>query len=268
MSLQSDINTWQSGYDNSGITSLSGTNYIGSILDVSGVYYQGGNIYDPSSSAAYGIYDFNWYAGQGVNSTTQEGSKYVLYSENGFSWDTDDDDDDGSYEFVTTGSLDTLYLGTAADTAASPLEATLTEFSLYSPLLVIENFDVVVDTVASNVFGVTDGNDDIDITATGTAEDGTSIDIEDLMSNPSYYESVTLNSAIIYDLAFDTSAESMQTFEWVLDQYLESIGSDITDSYTDIDTALTAAGDGVTIDYYDYTAYYGDGDADVADDVA
>jgi len=61
-----------------------------------------------------------------------------------------------------------------------------------------------------------------------------------------------LNSTVLYSLAFDNT--SVQAFEWVLDKYLESLGSDITDSFDDIANAL--AGTGVEIYYYDGSGFF------------
>jgi len=245
-SLQNAVNDWRAGYDNTGANINHDPAYIGSILDVNGNYYTGGDIYDPSASPDYKIYDFNWYAGQGVNpdNTSAGGSKFVVNSEGGFSWNTTFDSSTGSLQFVTSGSLNSLYLGYSApgDNGPAPAEDTLTTFDMTQPLLTVHGFDIAVNYAAS-LFGAADGNSAIDVSA--TASDGTTL--SSILANSSLYDSVTLNSTVLYSLAFDTT--NVQAFEWVLDKYLESLGSDITDSFDDIAAALE--GTGVEISYYE-----------------
>lgn len=254
MSLQSNINAWQGIYDNTGIKAGGGNPaYIGSVFGPSG-YHQGTGIYDPSAPAGtHEIFDFNWYAGQGVPTGGSSGGKFLLGSTNGFSWDTVDANNNGVLEFVTSGSLNTLYLGTSADNSASPECATLTAFDPNSSLLVVNDFNIAVDYVAFNTFGVADGN--TAITVNGTSPQ--SIEFTSLMSNPQYYESATLNSAILYDLAFEDNANSQQAFEFVLDQYLLGLSSNTVDlSSTDAAINGVLAGTGVSITYYDYADEY------------
>ncbi|SHI25591.1 hypothetical protein [Pollutimonas bauzanensis] len=248
MSLQSETAIWRDDYDNSGITGGGGdAAYLGSIQGPTG-YHTGPGIYNPNPGAGlvYEIFDFNWYAGQGLTGTY--GAKYLLNSEGGFSWDTKAAAVSGKFDFVTTGDLDNLYLGynPFTDTGASPAELTLTTFRAVDPLLVVENFDIAANYVALNTFGVANGNVAID------ASDFVS---KGLLSNAQYYDKVTLNSAVIYDLSFDIKDASV--FEFVLDRYLESRGSDITDSFLNIQTAL--AGTGVSITYYDAAGDYASG---------
>lgn len=246
MSLQTNIGTWQGIYDNTGINGGGGNPaYIGSVCATNGTFHQGSDIYQ----TGYKIYDFHWYAGQGVTpSTGTSGGKFLVESSAGFSWNTVDQNSNGKYEFVTSGTLNTLYLGTTptGDSGASPACSTLTTFNPFQPLIVVGNFNIAVD-YAATLFGGANGNSAIALTTSGG---GTTFST--LMSNPGYYESATMNSAILYDLAFDTSSNAMQTFEWALDKYLESIGSDITDSVSTIQSALTAANSDLTIDYYSY----------------
>jgi len=241
MSLQTAVNEWRAGYDETGINQI-GTPYIGSILDTNGGFHTGGGIYE----TAYKIYDFNWYAGQGVNPDNPEfgGSKFVVHSEGGFSWNTVPGASSDTYQFVTSGSLNSLYLGHSApeDNGAAPGSAdTLTEFDMTYPLLAVHGFDIAVNYAAS-LFGAADGNSAIAVSA--TASDGTAL--SSILANAGLYDSVTLNSTVLYSLAFDST--NVQAFEWVLDKYLESLGSDITDSFDDIAAALD--GTGVSIDYY------------------
>ncbi|HEN8221988.1 TPA: hypothetical protein U7301_000531 [Pseudomonas aeruginosa] len=246
MSLQSKISTWQGIYDNTGIYGGGGDpNYIGSVCATNGSFHQGGDIYQ----SGYKIWDFNWYAGQGVPVGGSSGGKFLVGSDNGFSWNTITSG--SSMKFVTSGELNTLYLGTTpiGDNGASPACSTLTTFDDDEPLLVIQGFNVAVDYAASLFGSGYDGNSSIAYGTTAST-DGTAI--EDLMSNPGYYNSVTMNSAILYDLAFENNGIAMQTFEWVLDQYLESIGSDITESVSVIQGKLAAAGSDLSIDYYTY----------------
>lgn len=184
MSLQTSIDAWQLDYDNSGITGDGGnSNYLGSIFDTSGNYHTEGGIYNlsPALGLEYEIFDFNWYAGQGVNDVSEFGSKYLIYSECGFSWDTRAS---GSlFNFETDGSLDYLALGytPSTDHATSPAQATLTTFSTTDPLLVVSNFDVAVDWVADHVFGsgTLDGNSQISASA---------LTAYGLLSNAAYYD--------------------------------------------------------------------------------
>jgi len=245
MSLQTAVNNWRAGYDETGINDV-GTPYIGSLLAVDGSFHTGGDIYIPGT---YQIHDFNWYAGQG-NDATQGGSKFVVNSVDGFSWNTTFDSSTGSLQFVTSGSLNALYLGHSApeDNGPAPASAdTLTEFDLTYPLLAVHGFDIAVNYAAS-LFGAADGNSAIAVSA--TASDGTTL--SSILANSSLYDSVTLNSTVLYSLAFDNT--NVQAFEWVLDKYLESLGSDITDSFDDIAAALE--GTGVEISYYDFDSDY------------
>lgn len=85
MSLQSNINAWQGIYDNTGIYQNGGNPaYIGSVCATDGSFHQGVDIYQ----SGYKIYDFNWYAGQGVPVGGSSGGKFLVGSDNGFSWDT------------------------------------------------------------------------------------------------------------------------------------------------------------------------------------
>lgn len=251
MSLQSVINDWLGDYDNTHQTDpATATKSIGSILTVANVYHTGGagesnSIYVPNSNHPYEIYDFKVYAGQGLDSVGPGafGSKFVLESTSGFSWDTVDANNNGKYEFVTSGNLNTLKLGYAADTGYAPGETTLTAFDTAEPLLVVNNFNVVVDYVALNTFGVADGNAQITVNAGN----------QNLFSYPQYYDKVTLNSAIIYDLTFEKAAAATSTFEYVLDQYLLGLSGntvDLSSSWAAINSTLS--GTGVSISYYDY----------------
>lgn len=247
MSLQTVTSTWRGDYDETAIGTHDPA-YIGSILDVNGSYHTGRGIYE-STSPSYAIYDFNCYAGQGVDYSTPAngGGKYLVQSEGGFSWDTTYDSGTQKYTFVTSGDLDCLYLGytPGGDTGAAPASSTLTTFDAYESLLVVTGFNIAVDAVAVSEFGATDGNDGIAVSGTFAS----------ILANASLYEEATLNSAVLYGLAFDNTTTS--AFEFVLDKYLESLGSDITDSFTDIATALT--GTGVSITYYDEADEYADG---------
>jgi len=95
-----------------------------------------------------------------------------------------------------------------------------------------------------------------------TASDGTTL--SSILANSYLYDSVTLNSTVLYSLAFDNT--EVQAFEWVLDKYLESKGSDITDSFEDIATALE--GSGVYIGYYEGFSFYNSANDDVLSFVA
>ncbi|EDT3379617.1 hypothetical protein CW959_001649 [Salmonella enterica subsp. enterica serovar Mbandaka] len=246
--LQDDVITpWRELYDNSGVTSVNGPNYIGSVLGASG-FHQGPGIYNPSPAPglAYEIYDFNWYAGQGVDSSGF-GAKFLAYSECGFSWDTTYDSGTGKYSFVTEGSIDTLYLGynPSGDVGASPASAYLTAFDPAESLLVISNFDVVVDEVAA-YWSIGDGN--------------TPFATPSWVANGGLYDQVTLNSAVLYGLAFDLPNTAGGTaLEIVLDTYLENIlgvTGGLSAGQTAIDAALAAASSVVQIDYYDTASAY------------
>lgn len=251
MSLQSNISAWQGIYDNTGIYQNGGNPlYIGSVCGPSG-FHQGPGIYDPSApSGTYQIYDFNWYAGQGVPLGGSSGGKFLVGSINGFSWDTVDANNNGALEFVTSGSLNTLYLGTTpiGDSSESPECSTLTTFNPLQPLIVVNGFNIAIDAVAKLITGngSADGNTAIPVDSSVT----TPSLFTNLMSNPQYYESATLNSAILYDLAFENNAHSQQAFEYVLDQYLKAEGASlgIADTWTNIDLALSDTD--VSIDYY------------------
>lgn len=251
MSLQSNISAWQLAYDNAGITAGGGDpNYIGSVCATNGSFYQGANIYQ---TGTYQIHEFNWYSGQGVPSGGSSGGKFLVGSNNGFSWNTVDANSNGALEFVTSGSLNTLYLGTSADNSASPECATLTAFDVNSPLLVVNGFNVAVDDVAFDVFGVANGNTAIPVDSSVA----TPSLFTNLMSNPQYYESATLNSAILYDLAFEDNAHSQQAFEFVLDQYLLGLSGNtvnLSSSWAAIDGVLASTG--VDIDYYEFADEY------------
>lgn len=246
MSLKSNVTAWLGDYDNSNQTGPNATESIGSILTVGNVYHTGGagepnSIYDPSSSLAYEVYDFKVYAGQGLDSS-DFGSKFVLESTGGFSWDTVNAGG-GKYSFETSGSLNTLKLGYAADTGYAPGQTTLTGFDTSEPLLVVNNFNVAVDYVALNTFGVANGNAAITVNAGN----------QGLFSYPQYYEQVTLNSAIIYDLTFDEAAAATSTFEYVLDAYLSGFSGGAISSASDIsviNSYLSANGSSVSSDYY------------------
>jgi len=246
--LQTDITTWRGDYDQTGINNYN-SSYIGSILDVNGNYHTGTGIYDPNAVApTYEIYDFCCYAGQGVDHNTpiNGGGKFLVQSDAGFSWDTTYDPETELYTFVTSGSLDSLYLGytPSGDYGAAPASATLTTFDADKSLLVVTGFDIAVDAVAANVFSVADGNAAISVSGTFAS----------ILANAPLYEEATLNSAVLYGLAFDNTAT--QAFEFVLDQYLQSLDADVSlaSSYADIATAL--ANTGVSITYYDYADDY------------
>jgi len=247
MSLQSAINDWRADYDETRINEYN-PDYIGSIRDTSGVYHTGPGIYQTGSNA---IYSFNVYAGQGVdhNDPDNGGSKYLVYSQDGFSWNTTFDSPTGPYQFVTSGNLDGFILGYTpnGDNGPAPAEATLGSFDFTQPFLAVDGFSIAVNYAAS-LFGAADGNSAISVSA--TASDGTTL--SSILANSSLYDSVTLNSTVLYSLAFDNT--SVQAFEWVLDKYLESLGSDITDSFDDIANAL--AGTGVEIYYYDGSGFF------------
>lgn len=250
MSLQSNINIWKGLYDNTGINAGGGNpDYIGSVIDVNGLYHKGIDIY---TGNGYEIYDFNYYGGQGVKLNDPSGGKYLLESTGGFQWDTVSGTT--ALAMQTSGSLNSLYLGTTplGDAGASPGQYTVTTFNGGEPLLVVEGFNIVSD-YAATLFGATDGNDSILLSQAGSGA-ATGIDFGDLMAKPGYYESATFNSAVLYNLAFEENAAGVSTFEWALDKYLESKGSDITDSWASIDTALS--GTGVSIDYYDFAEDY------------
>jgi hypothetical protein len=234
MSLQSDITTWRDSFDNTQISAYN-SDYLGTIKGVDGVVYTGAAAYISGTSNPH---PFSTYTGQGIDHTSADlgGSKYVVQSSTGFTWTTTYN---GSYSSSTSGMLNSLTLGTApeADHGAAPTAAYLTSFDSYSPLIQITGFNIAVDYVAQTSFGVADGNSAIAVTGTFAS----------ILSNSSLFASTTLNAAIIYDLTFDST--STQAFEYVLDKYLESKGSDITDTYAHIQTAL--AGTGVSITYYD-----------------
>jgi len=172
MSLQSAINDWRADYDETRINEYN-PDYIGSIRDTSGVYHTGPGIYQTGSNA---IYTFNVYAGQGVDhdNPTLGGSKYLVYSNAGFSWNTIDEDGNGKYEFVTSGNLDGFILGytPTGDYNPSPAEATLGAFDFTQPFLAVDGFSIAVNYAAS-LFGAADGNSAIDVSA--TASDGTTL---------------------------------------------------------------------------------------------
>ncbi|THF64792.1 hypothetical protein E6C76_12150 [Pseudothauera nasutitermitis] len=258
MSLQSNINDWLGDYTNTNVTDpITATKSIGSILTVGGAYHTGGagesnSIYDPGSSLPYEIYDFKWYAGQGLDSSGF-GSKFLVYSEGGISWDTKYSlTTPGKFEFETTGSIDTLYLGYNADTGYSPAQATLTAFDTNESLLVINNFDVAVDYVAFNTFGVADGNGQITVNAGN----------QNLFTYPGYYAKVTLNSAIIYDLTFDEAAASTSTFEYVLATYLSDFSNNaitINSDISVINNYLSSNGSSLSFEYYAQAGTYAPG---------
>ena len=236
MSLQSDITTWRDSFDNTHI-STNDPAYLGTIKAVNGNVYTGIAAYQSGSNP----YPFYTYAGQGVDHSTPAfgGSKYVVQSNTGFTWNTTLNG--SQYASSTSGTLNSLTLGTTPDVnsehGAAPTAAYLTSFDSYSPLIQITGFNVAVDYVAQHSFGVANGNSAIAVTGTFAS----------ILSNAAYFSTSTLNAAIIYDLTFDST--STQAFEYVLDKYLESKGSDITDTYAHIQTAL--AGSGVSITYYD-----------------
>ncbi|MCR4159111.1 hypothetical protein NUK34_09640 [Kerstersia gyiorum] len=252
MSLSTLIGTWKGIYDNTGINENGGNpDYIGSVIDVNGDWYDGANIY---SGVGNEIREFNWYAGQGVAPYTNPalavpGGKYLVESTGGFEWDTVSGAN--ALAMQTSGALNTLYLGTSADVADSPAQATVGTFDEDQPLLVIQGFNYVVN-YAATLFGASDGNDTINMTdKAGTLE------FKELMSKEWYYESATFNSAVLYNLAFEENTAGVSVFEWALDKYLESKGSDITDDLATIQSALT--GTGVSIDYYEFADDYAAG---------
>lgn len=253
MSLQSNVTSWISAYNAVPFQTSQNPDYLGSILGTDDQFHTGIGLYKqpPASGLQYEIYDFNWYAGQGL--TGAAGGKYLVHSENGLSWDTVNADTVGQFNFVTTGSLDTLYLGYNAigDTGESPAEATLTTFNPYGPLLVINNFSTAIDHVAG-LFGGTDGNSQI-LSSALVDSDGKSI-----ITFPQYYEKVTLNSAIIYDLAFESAESDQSTFEYVLATYLKDISNgDITidSDIADINTYLSDKSD-LSFEYYPQAGSY------------
>ncbi|MDR0701385.1 MAG: hypothetical protein LBF61_03080 [Azoarcus sp.] len=253
MSLQTDTTAWRGIYDQTEINAYN-SDYIGSIW-AAGVedcgYHSGSGIYDPTATPpTYEIYDFNWYAGQGVDHVTpgNGGGKFLVNSAEGFSWDTTYDNVAELYTFVTTGDLDTLYLGytPVGDYNPSPKCATLATFDAYESLLVVTGFNIAVDAVAVSEFSVTDGNSAIAASLL-VDDNGNSI-----LANAGIYAAATLNSAVLYGLAFDNT--TVQAFEFVLDKYLESRGSDITDPWASINAALV--GTGVSITYYNEAGDY------------
>lgn len=246
MSLKNVINDWRDTYDQTMIDQYHLPAYIGSVKATNGNTYEGVAIYQAGNK----IYDFKVYAGQGVDhlNPSNGGGKFVVESTaaTGFAWNTVDTNSNGKYEFVTSGQLNKLSLGytPVGDDSPAPEAATLTAFNTSYPLLVINGFNVAVNAVAASQFGVANGNSAINVSA--TAADGTAL--SSILANVSMYESATLNSTVLYSLAFDNTG--VQAFEWVLDKYLESKGSDITDSWAGIQNALS--GTGVSISYYDY----------------
>jgi hypothetical protein len=248
-------NAWRIDYDEYEIDTNHKSAYIGSIFDVDGVYHTGNDIYQ-STSPSYVIYTFDWYAGQGVDHVmpSNGGGKYLLYSEYeansdckiGFSWETTYDSVAGLYSFVTAGSLNTLYLGYTpdGDYAPSPEQGTLTAFDPTGSLLVVSNFNCVVNAVAETLTGIegADGN--------------TQFDAPSWLANAGLYDQVTLNSAVIYGLAFDNTPTS--AFEVILNAYLESLPGDVSlaSGKTAIDTALSDADSCVVIEYYEEAGYY------------
>ncbi|WP_437610134.1 hypothetical protein [Erwinia sp. V71] len=244
MSLQSEITSWRADYDQTNVNTYNPA-YLGSLRDTDGVYHTGAGTYKSGNNP----YDFNIYTGQGVdhNDSDNGGGKYLVTSTNGFSWSTTDANSNNLYEFQSSGSLNTLYLGHTPDndTGAAPLSGTLTTFNSDYPLIVVTGFNIAIDSVASSVFGVANGNSAIAVSGTFAS----------LLANSSLFESATLNTALLYSLTFDST--TTQAFEFVLDKYLESKGSDITDSFADIQSALS--GTGVSISYYDQASDYASG---------
>jgi hypothetical protein len=262
--LSSIVTTWVGDYDAFGLGNFD-PDYVGSILDTGGAYHTGGSgapnsIYYPGTN---NVREFNWYSGQGVDPAFGTGGKYLLYSESGFTWNTLNEDSDDLYEFETYGCLNVLYLGynPTSDTAPSPASGTLTTFNPGEPLLVVSNFNCLIDKVAQL------------ITGNSSADGNTVIDVDDLvddndssiLANPQYYESATLNSTFIYSTAFANTDTSI--IEYVLDKYLTSIGSSITDDIGDIQEALEDADSCVTISYYEEAGDYA-ANGVVTDDLA
>ncbi len=245
MSLQSEITSWRADYDQTNIASFNSA-YLGSLRDVNGGYHTGAATYQPGTNNPY---PFTIYTGQGVDHNTPAlgGGKYLVQSTSGFTWKTTDNNSNGKYEFATSGSLNKLFLGytPAGDNGAAPTSANLTKFDSAEPLVVVSGFNIAIDSVASSVFGVANGNSAIAVSGTFAS----------LLANSSMFDSATLNSAVLYSLTFDST--TTQAFEFVLDKYLESKGSDITDSFADIQSAL--AGTGVSISYYDEAGDYASG---------
>lgn len=268
MTLQTDLNTWESNYDSSGINSWTvGSNYIGSVKN--GTTFESGlDIYQtrpgvPSGNNNYTIHDFEWYAGQGVVTSSSIGSKYLVHSDTagGFSWDTIDVGGSGvrMYNFVTTGRLDTIYLGSSSETSESPSEVNLNAFVGTSPLLVIDNFYVAANYVGNALttsLGLGSGHGNSLIPVLGSSG------VSDWLSNEDYYQNVTINSAVLYGLAFpDTTNNingSQTALEYVLDTYLQSLGQGVSlnSSYSAIETALLNVGSDLTIDYYSAASNY------------
>ncbi|HFF3752482.1 TPA: hypothetical protein ACGCMY_005637 [Klebsiella pneumoniae] len=225
---------------------------------MNGNWHGGGSIYTGNGNE---IYKFDWYAGQGVTPYTNPasavpGGKYLLESTGGFEWDTVTATGNPSLlAMETSGTLNTLYLGTSADVENSPAQGTVGTFAAYESLLVVQGFNYVVDYAAS-LFGASSGNGSILLSQAGTGA-ATGLTFGDLMAKPHYYESATFNSAVLYNLAFEENTAGVSTFEWALDKYLESKGSDITDDLATIQSALT--GTGVSIDYYEFADDYAAG---------
>lgn len=264
MSLKTKIDAWRIAYDEYEIDVNHDPNYIGSICDVNDNYHTGNGIYDTSVSAPnYSIYDFKWYAGQGVDHVTpgNGGGKFLVGSADGFSWDTTYNAVTG-YSFETEGDLNCLYLGTTpeGDDGPAPAYGTLTAFDPYSPLIVIKCFNVAVDWVAANVFGAPgdDGNTQF---SAASLVDGNN---DSILANAGMYDKATLNSAVLYSLAFDNT--NTQAFEFILDKYLESIGSDITDCCEDIALALANAESCLSISCYEFANDYAEGGVIPCDD--
>lgn len=249
MSLKTAIDDWRDIYDETIIDTQHNPAYIGSIRDTSGDFHTGTNIYITGTNQ---IHNFNVYAGQGVDhlNPSNGGGKFVVESTatTGFAWNTVDTNGNGKYEFVTSGNLNKLSLGStpAGDNGAAPASGTLASFDTSEPLLVVNGFNIAVDYAASLFGAGYNGNTAISVSA--TASDGTVL--SSILANASLYESATLNATVLYSLAFDNTG--VQAFEWVLDKYLESKGSDITDSWANIQNALN--GTGVSISYSEYAS--------------
>lgn len=265
MSLQTELASWKNAYDNVGINDWTdGWKYIGSICATDGNFYTQGTLnptnsmYETGTGNDYIIHPFYCYAGQGthLNGGT---SKFLVHSENGFSWDTIYNPSSGRYyDFESSGQIDTIYLGSTTETSESPTQANFNVFDSSQPLLVIDNFYVAANYVG-NLIAVAngaasgDGNSSLDYNDTygGVA-------VSSWLSNEQYYLSTTVNYAVLYGLTFNSSANitgSQNALEYVLDTYLKSISGgavDITDDLLDIEDALLEAESTLTIEsYYD-----------------
>ncbi|GLR64510.1 hypothetical protein [Marinospirillum insulare] len=116
-----------------------------------------------------------------------------MHSDNGLSWDTVNASTAGLYNFVTKGSLDTLYLGhnTITETGTAPTVGNLTSFNPIRVAASGQQLQPSSEDYVAGLFGGTNGNSQI---ATSALVDANG---DNIISFPNYYENVTLNSAII-----------------------------------------------------------------------